>query len=212
MNVLLSTAYWPNLHYFYYVLNAETITIEAHEHYQKQSFRNRTQILTANGVLDLTIPVRKKAAKELMCEQEISYGEDWQTKHWRAITSAYKNSPYFEYFEDDLKPFYTRQYNLLLEYNVQQLKTIFKILKIKKELTLTTDYKFSVDEQIDLREIIHPKTKIFTDEKVGSLLRKPYYQTFESKFGFTPNLSVLDLLLNKGLETLDYFPKATLTL
>ncbi|MCW3076807.1 MAG: hypothetical protein JWO32_1416 [Bacteroidetes bacterium] len=212
MNVLLSTAYWPNLHYFYYVLKAEKVTIEAHEHYQKQSFRNRTQVLTANGILDLTIPVKKKALKELISEQEISYSEAWQLKHWRAITSAYKNSPYFEYFEDDLKKFYTEEYKFLLNYNLEQLKTLFKLLRIKKELHLTSHFERTVKEESDLREIIHPKNNALTDDITGEFLSKPYYQTFENKFKFTPNLSVLDLLLNKGMETLDYFPKATLTL
>src|SRR5688500_13554879 len=97
-SVVLSTAYWPNLPYFYYLLNSEKVFVEHHEHYHKQSFRNRTKILTANGVLELSIPVVKKYDKEIINTIEISYAEAWQIKHWRAISSSYKNSPYFEFF------------------------------------------------------------------------------------------------------------------
>ncbi|MGZ4098932.1 MAG: WbqC family protein, partial [Bacteroidia bacterium] len=134
MDVLLSTAYWPNLHYFYYVLNADKVRIEKQEHYQKQSFRNRMQLLSANGILDLSIPVKKNNDNGLIPGIEISYKEPWQIKHWRAITSAYNNSPYFEYFEDDLKGFYEHEYQYLFDYNMQQLKTILRILKTKKEI------------------------------------------------------------------------------
>jgi hypothetical protein len=212
MDVLLSTAYWPNLHYTYYVLNSTKTFIERHEHYQKQSFRNRTQILSANGVLDLTVPVKKIKDKELISSIEISYAENWQNKHWRAITSAYKNSPYFDFFEDELKKFYENRYELLIDYNTEQLKSVFKILKLPRQLLFTDKYEKEPAQLKDLREMIHPKKIATTDKTAGPLLSRPYYQTFEDKFGFTPNLSILDLLLNKGLEALDYFPKETLTL
>lgn len=211
MNVLLSTAYWPNLHYFYYIFNGDKIVIEQHDNYTKQSYRNRTRILTANGSLDLTIPIKKNAHKELVAGLQISYSEPWQTKHWRAITSAYKNSPYFDFFEDDIKKMYTTDYEYLIDYNLEQLKIIFLLLRIKKEIILSTEYIKEPENTIDRREHIHPK-KTFSKDGSDNFLLKPYYQTFESKFGFTPNLSILDLLLNKGLDTLHYFPKETLTL
>ena len=109
MNPLLSTAYWPNLHYFYYLINSDSITIESFENYHKQSYRNRTQILTANGKLNLSIPIKNLNTKELIKDIEIAYQENWQINHWRAITSAYKNSPYFEFFEDEINYFYRRR-------------------------------------------------------------------------------------------------------
>lgn len=204
MNVLLSTAYWPNLHYFYYLLNADVVTIEQHENYQKQSFRNRTQILTANGALDLSIPVKKNGIKELVKDVEICYKENWHIKHWRAIISAYKNSPYFDYFEDEIKYFYENKFDLLLDYNVKQMQLVLKILKIKKEIGLTSDYIKEAPGTINLRESIHPKIALQNDPAVFEVLSQPYYQTFASKFGFSPNPGILDLLFNKGLETLDY--------
>lgn len=204
MNVLLSTAYWPNLHYFYYVLNSEKLLIENYENYQKQSFRNRTQILAANGRLDLSIPVKKINAKELIKDVEIAYTENWQTNHWRAITSAYKNSPYFEFFEEEINYFYTKEFKYLMELNNEQLKLILKLLKIKKEISFTSQFNKEPAALFDHRNLIHPKKNFTEDKTVALKLTTPYYQTFESKFPFHPNLSILDLLFNKGLETVKY--------
>jgi len=205
-SVLLSTAYWPNLQYFYYVLNFENVFIESHEHYQKQSFRNRAQILTANGVLDLTIPVQS-ANKVAISSVEISYKENWQANHWRAITSAYKNSPYFEFFEDEIRAFYAGQPQYLFQYNSLQLKTVLKIMRIKKEIHFTANYQKEIKDVFDLREKIHPKINFTNDLNTKAILEKPYYQTFGEKFPFQPNLSILDLLFNKGLGTIEYLNK-----
>ena len=204
MNVLLVTSYWPNLHYFFYVLNASIINIEQFDNYSKQSYRNRTQILSANGVLNLSIPIKKNKSEKVVNAIEISYKEDWQKNHWRAITSAYKNSPYFDFFEEDLKVFYSNKYNLLIDYNIDQLKFIVKVLKQKKNIQLTKQYESNPESVIDLRTIIHPKQSYLSDKLVANKLDQSYYQTFENKISFTPNLSILDLLFNKGLHTIDY--------
>ena len=204
MNVLLVTSYWPNLHYFFYVLNASIIHIEQFDNYSKQSYRNRTQILSANGILNLSIPIKKNKSEKVLNSIEISYKEDWQKNHWRAITSAYKNSPYFDFFEEDLKVFYSNKYNLLIDYNIDQLKFIIKVLKQKKNIQLTKQYESNPDSVIDLRTIIHPKQSYLSDKLVANKLDQSYYQTFENKISFTPNLSILDLLFNKGLHTIDY--------
>jgi len=204
MNVLLVTSYWPNLHYFFYVLNASIIHIEQFDNYSKQSYRNRTQILSANGILNLSIPIKKNKSEKVVNAIEISYKEDWQKNHWRAITSAYKNSPYFDFFEEDLKVFYSNKYNLLIDYNTDQLKFIIKVLKQKKNIQLTKQYESNPDSVIDLRTIIHPKQSYLSDKLLANKLDQSYYQTFENKISFTPNLSILDLLFNKGLHTIDY--------
>ena len=204
MNVLLVTSYWPNLHYFFYVLNASIINIEQFDNYSKQSYRNRTQILSANGILNLSIPIKKNKSEKVLNSIEISYKEDWQKNHWRAITSAYKNSPYFDFFEEDLKVFYSNKYNLLIDYNTDQLKFIIKVLKQKKNIQLTKQYESNPESVIDLRTIIHPKQSYLSDKLLANKLDQSYYQTFENKISFTPNLSILDLLFNKGLHTIDY--------
>ena len=207
MNVLLSTAYWPNLHYFFYLLHADAITIETCENYHKQSFRNRTQILTANGKLDLSIPIKNLSQKQIIKEVEISYQENWQINHWRAITSAYKNSPYFDFFEDEINYFYSKPFKFLMDYNLEQLNLIFKLLKLKKEIALTSAFEKEPTDHFDLRNSIHPKIEFNEDLYVEQLLKTPYYQTFETKFDFHPNLSILDMLFNKGLETQEYLKK-----
>jgi len=203
MEVLLSTAYWPNLQYMFYVLNAEKVQLEQHEHYGKQSYRNRCGILSANGPLNLSIPIKKSQSKELVRDVEISYKENWKAKHWRAIQSAYNNSPYFEYFELDFKHFYKKEYSHLFDYNLEQLHFLLRLFRVEKKIELSPGFQKTI-EQIDLREKIDPKIDFRTDPQVSQVLSKEYYQTFDTKFEFVPNLSILDLLFNKGLESLDY--------
>lgn len=195
-SVILSTAYLPNTTWFYYLLNAENVIIEKNEHFEKQSFRNRCEILSANGKLNLTIPLVKVSTKEIISQKRISYAENWQTKHWRAITCAYKNSPYFEYFEDDFTPFYSNKHDFLFDYNSDLVKLILKILRIKMELHYSEQFNLNFEGN-DLRYNIHPKT-------ISDLSLPAYNQVFSEKFNFVPNLSVLDLLFNKGLETKTY--------
>ncbi len=204
-SAVLSTAYWPNLHYMHYVLSANEVTIDLYEHFEKQSFRNRTSILTANGPLNLSIPVAKWKDKTPVKDIEISYSEDWQKQHWRALVSAYKNSPYFDFLEDEIRSFYEQDYQYLHQYNAEQLKWIFKAFRLKKEIVYTNHYFETTDnkETIDLRQNIHPKKEI-TDPELKQLINTPYYQTFDTKFGFTPNLSVLDHIFNEGIKSYQY--------
>lgn len=192
--VLLSTAYLPPLHYFSELLKNESVFIEKHEHYIKQTYRNRCEILSSNGKLSLSIPLQKNAEKEIISEKKISYAENWQIKHWRAITSAYKNSAYFEFFEDDFKQFYFEKHELILDYNTELTKLILKILRQKKEIQFTKHYEKEF-KGIDLRETSNIKQET---------LNIKYYQVFGDKFGFTPNLSIIDLLFNKCLKSVDY--------
>lgn len=193
-SVLLSTAYLPNINYLSQVLNHDVVVIEKHEHFVKQTYRNRCEILTSNGKLSLSIPLVKQADKELIADKKISYAEDWQKQHWRAITSAYKNSPYFEFFEDEFKPFYENKYELLLDYNTQLLQTILHILRVKKQIEFTSQFDMSPSNCSDLRMLSDLNN---TDNSNV----KPYYQVFADKQGFTANLSCLDALFNIGLET-----------
>ena len=194
--VLLSTAYLPNISYLSQVLNHDTVVLEKHEHFVKQTYRNRCEILTSNGKLSLSIPLVKQADKELISEKKISYAEDWQKQHWRAITSAYKNSPYFEFFEDEFKPFYENQFEFLFDYNTQLLQTILHILRIKKQIEFTREFELNPTSCNNLRMLSDLNNSF--DFKA-----KSYYQVFADKKGFTTNLSCLDALFNVGLEAKD---------
>lgn len=191
--VLLSTAYLPNTTWFHYFLKSDSVLLEYCEHFEKQTYRNRCEILSANGILTLTIPLEKLADKEIISAKRICYKENWQIKHWRALTSAYKNSPYFEFFEDDLKPFYFNKHELLFDYNLQLIKQVCKILRIKKEIHFTSTYSKEFNG-IDCRNSLILKGNL--SEEFNH-----YHQVFSDKYKFTPNLSVLDIVFNKGLET-----------
>ncbi len=193
--VLLSTAYLPNVHYLSQVINFDTIVIEKHENFVKQTYRNRCDIATASGKLSLSIPLIKQADKELISDKKISYAEDWQKQHWRTIVSAYKNSPYFEFFEDEFKPFYENQFEFLLDYNTQLLQTILHILRVKKQIEFTQTFELNPPQVIDLRNL--------SDIEKIDVVVKSYYQVFADKIGFTPNVSCLDALFNIGLTTID---------
>ncbi len=203
MNTIVNTAYWPNLNYLQAVLKAESVCIEQYDHYEKQSFRNRCEILSANGLLRLSIPVKKiSGTKSLVKDIEISYQEKWQRQHWQAFISAYKNSPYFEYFEDNLKQFYEQEFQFLVEYNTAQLQFLLKALRITKTITFSNQYAITPINTIDGRHL----TDVKKQESLFSL--PPYHQTFSEKFAFVPNLSSLDILFNLGLKSKDYLGAA----
>jgi hypothetical protein len=194
--VLLSTAYLPNILYLSHVINSDKIVLEKHEHFIKQTYRNRCEIVTSNGKLSLSIPLIKQADKEIISDKKISYSENWQKQHWRAITSAYKNSPYFEFFEDEFKPFYENEYEFLFEYNTQLLRTILHILRLKKQIDFSKQFEFTTTNTVDFRSLSE-----INSAEIPTL--KHYYQVFADKFGFMSNMSCLDALFNIGLDTIN---------
>jgi len=194
--MLLSTAYLPPVEYFQKIASTDKIIIEPHEHFVKQTYRNRCTIYGANGVLALSIPLENTHDKTTITQKKISYKQNWQKLHWRSIESAYRNSPYYIYYADELKVFYENEFELLIDYNTEQLKVLLKLLKIKTEIAFTEAFEKEVEP--DFRNTISPKTSM--EEKNF----KPYTQVFSEKHGFKPNLSIIDLLFNKGPETKEF--------
>lgn len=195
--VLLSTAYLPNLEYLTQVIKHNTIVLEKYEHFVKQTYRNRCEVLTSNGRMTLSIPLIKQADKEIISDKRISYAEKWQQQHWRTITSAYKNSPYFEFFEDELKPFYETKHEFLFDFNTQLLQTVLHILRIKKQIQFTTQFEKTPNDVRDMRMLSDGIQK-------DGLTQSSYYQVFSDKYEFTSNLSCLDAVFNLGLKTIDF--------
>lgn len=197
--VLLSAAYLAPVPYYSVLSHFNEITIEQHCHYIKQTYRNRCQIATANGVQTLSIPIEKpESLKCLSKDIRIATHGNWQHLHWNAIVSAYNSSPFFEYYEDDFRPFYQKEYSFLFDFNEELRAMVCQLLDIETSISYSSEYEKEFDGY-DLREVIHPKKEYL--EQVPGFTPKPYYQVFEQKFGFQSNLSIIDLLFNMGPES-----------
>lgn len=195
MKVLLPIFYLPPVSWFAVFLQSEAVELEQFEHFPKQTYRNRTTIYGANGRLSLIIPICHNG-KRVLNETEISYRENWQKLHWKSIKTAYQSSPYFEFYEDKLEAIFNFSTPSLIEFNLNALKVIQQILKTEKEYTLSAEY-LKEPEGKNYREKFPAKHR----EDYGL---ETYYQTFSDKLGFEADLSILDLICNKGPETLTY--------
>ena len=190
MSHIFPTAYLPSIEYISLFLKAKDVSIELYETYQKQSCRTRANVMTANGIQTLTIPVIKTNGNHTLTKDiEISYKESWQQIHLRCLESAYRKSAYFDYYFPYFEKIYKQKFNTLVELNDFCLKTILKILKVKKDYSFTTDFEKITDEN-DYR--------ISLSKGTNKIEVKPYYQVFADRHGFISNLSVIDLLFNEG--------------
>ena len=203
MPLILPTSYFGSIFQFAIIVQNHTYHVDGLEHFIKQSFRNRCEIYGANGKLKLIVPLEKWKNHSLTQEIRISYDENWQLQHWRSIESAYRTSPYFEFYEDDLKPLFFLKESSLLEYNQQVENELKALLQIGTKHQLTSTYEPSAP---DWRKIIHPKN----DEILEKIDFPNYIQVFESKFGFIPNLSILDLIFNLGPNSKNYLENISL--
>ena len=195
-SILLSTAYFAPIQYYSKFISYDTVYIEQFENFMKQTFRNRAVILGGNGPITLVVPVLKgRGPKILLKDMKIAYELDWQRNHWRSIFSAYNSSPYFEFYEDEIRPFFEMKFNYLLDFNNEINKVVLDCLEIEKTIHLTKDFEKVPDNTDNFREIISPKNKNNPDKQ---FVNKSYTQVFSERFGFIPNLSILDLLFNEG--------------
>ena len=196
--IVLQSAYFAPVGYYAKIYAHDKILVEQHDHYVKQTYRNRCRIQTESGVMDLSIPVEKHTDKTKIRDICISYGQEWRRLHLRAMETSYNSTPFFEYYKDDIHAIYEKKEKYLFDFNMQLLEFTLDALGMKREI-LTTDSYFEGETGIeDARELFHPK-KENTD--TGS---KPYYQMFAEKFGFTDGLSIVDLLFNLGPESVLY--------
>jgi hypothetical protein len=199
---LLSSAYCAPIQWFQKLNRYDAVVIEQHDNFLKQTFRNRCVIATANGTQTLTIPVEKSDGdKCLMRDIRISDHGNWRRLHWNALATAYGDSPFFDYYVDDLRPFYEQRFAFLLDFNMQMTAKLCELLDITPNISLSEEYVKDVESGVDdFREVIRPKHPM----PDADFIPKPYYQVYAQRHGFIPNLSILDLLFNMGNEAVFY--------
>ena len=238
MKALLSSTYFGPIQWYQKLNRYDECLIERHESFIKQTYRNRMLIPTTNGPLSLTIPTNHNTSLA-MKDIRISDHANWRHVHWNALLSAYGESPFFEYYQDDIRPFYEKKYEFLFDFNMEITEKMIELLDIRPKISITNEYiqneelkvksieseelkvkseEFNglanhkvqssnlkvqskeVQSIVDFREAIRPK-KPLPDAEFES---RRYYQVYEQKFGFQPNMSILDLLFNEGNEAIFY--------
>ena len=191
--IVLPSAYLPPVSWFASVVRGEPVFIEQYENYQKQTIRNRCTIDSPNGALHLSVPIDRSTfcgGKCLMKDVRISTHTDWRRQHWYAIETTYFNSPFFEYLQDDFRPFYEREWTFLMDFNEALVYKCIELLDIQPEMSRTGEYAGVMPSLQSLQTELQPT------------LCKPYYQVFQHKHGFIPDLSIIDLIFNMGNESI----------
>jgi hypothetical protein len=197
--ILLSTAYLPPVHYVSAMMAADEVIIEQHETYPRQTYRNRCEIATANGRLPLSIPVHKPNGNHTKTLEIITDSQtNWQLLHWRAIHTAYANSPFFLYYQDELLDAYKKNIPHLIHFNHHMLSRVLSLLGIDIKIHFTNRFEKHPAGLKDLRNAFTPKHL----PPAGGF--KKYHQVFINKHGFISGLSILDLLMNEGKEGIHY--------
>ncbi|OUR92302.1 hypothetical protein A9Q87_07415 [Flavobacteriales bacterium 34_180_T64] len=205
MDILIHPSYFPSIASFVAIINAKRTTFERCDNYQKQTYRNRAFIYGANGRLSLTVPVvYSQNNRQLYKNIRISDTTNWQDLHWKSIQIAYSSSPFFEFYEDDLKPLFTMKFETLLDFNMACLEVIYDCLQIPFEIKTTEDFEKNPKDKVDYRYLVESRK-----EKPESFAS--YVQVFDDKHGFLSNLSILDLICNEGPNALLYLESQNLT-
>lgn len=205
VHVLLPPVYLGNIYYYNYLTSYSAI-IEQYANHARKTYMNRCMIMTSGGVQTLSIPVKKAKDKCLVKDLKIANNYSWQKEHWHAIETAYNSSPFFEYYKDDLASLYIQKFDFLLDFDLAVQNRILALLDYTDtniELSDSYEKELSADI-IDLRNIFVPKNNTVN---LPDKLKTPYYQVFDGNIGFTPNLSIIDLLFNMGNESRIYLSK-----
>lgn len=204
MKVVIHPTYFSNIAHFVAIAKADTLVFEMDDNFVKQTYRNRTYIYGANGKLGLNIPViHTQKNRQKYKDVKIFNQDKWQSLHWKSLLSAYRTSPFFEYYEDELQPIFTKKAEYLLDFNLKCFEVICDCLQLELNISKTETYQKDIDKKTDFRHLVHAK-------KETPYGFENYTQVFSNKHGFIPNLSILDLLFNEGPNTLNYLESQSL--
>ena len=201
-DILIYPTYFPSISHYIAMINADSITFEVEDTFQKQTNRNRMYIYSPNGIQMLNISVKHDSAKANFKDIKIDNQYNWQKNHFKSLEAAYKNSPFYEYFVDDLRPLFEKKHEFMLDLNFEIFKLVNEALGISIPFEKTTEYFHQVTDKTDFRYLVNgkkDKTQI-----------EPYTQVFDDKHGFLNNLSILDLLFNEGRYAVDYLKQQRL--
>lgn len=196
MDILLHPTYFPSISQFAAIAQAETVTFEMEDNFQKQTNRNRMYIYSPNGVQLLNIPIKHSSESHQKTKDiKLETAFDWQKQHFKSLEAGYRSSPFFEYFEDAIMPIFEKKHTFLMDLNMETIEIVSKCLGLKLSYNKTEEYFREVDFS-DFRNLANGKKDTYQFE--------PYTQVFEEKHGYINNLSILDLLFNEGRYALDY--------
>lgn len=200
--LVIVPTYFSSLDILSKLKSGDKILFEVKDNYQKQTLRTRQYIYGANGKLLLNIPIKRQKGvqkeRQTMASVKIDNSFSWRSNHLKSLQSAYRTSPYFEYYEDEFEAFYEKQYTYLLEFNLACWKLLFESLDMDVEIEHTTKYYTSYESVEDLRYLSVAKRKSICEPT-------QYIQVFSPKFGYIPNLSLLDVLFNEGPNAKNLF-------
>ena len=212
MKALLSTTYFGPIQWYQKLYRYEAVEIEQWESFLKQTYRNRCLIATTQGIQALTVPIERGTSQQIR-DIRISDHGNWRHLHWNALVSAYGESPFFDYYQDDIRPFFEHRWDYLFDFNEAIREKMCELLDIEPKVSFSLEFKVyslemntlvaeksAINKIQDFREAINPKHP----QPDPDFEPKPYYQVYQQKHGFLPNLSILDLLFNMGPEGIFY--------
>ena len=201
--ILIHPSYFPSVSHFVAIAQADLVTFEMEDHFQKQTNRNRMYIYSPNGIQLLNIPVKHATQPhQKIKEVRLETAFDWQKQHFKSLEAAYRTSPFFEYFEDDIRIIFEKKHTFLMDLNLETMALVSKCLGLEFDYNETAEYFHEVTDKVDNRGLVNGKKDRSQFD--------PYTQVFGDKHGYLNNLSILDLLFNEGRYALDYLKKQTL--
>lgn len=204
MSIIIHPAYFPNIAHFVAMVNAKEVILEMDDNFVKQTYRNRAYIYGANGKLALNIPVvHTQKNRQKYRDVKVFNEEKWQSLHWKSLLSAYRTSPFFEFYEDELQPLFEYKVDYILDFNLKCIELICNCLQLEINTSKTEVYQNKVEDINDFRHLVNAK-------KEQHYPFDTYTQVFSDKHGFINNISILDLLFNEGPNALNYLESQTI--